>query len=61
MTKVMSLLQAAAKFQALGRDMEKLGPAIVARASAMVATEAKLVLGTHDYPWIGCECCKSTV
>jgi phage gpG-like protein len=51
MPKLMSLIEAAAKFQALGRDMDRLGPAIVAHACQMVCTEAKRVIGTNDYGW----------
>ena len=51
MTLLPSLLQAAAKFELVRRDMEDLGPAIVAEACRMVATEARRVLGTYDYGW----------
>jgi hypothetical protein len=46
-----TLLEAAAKFHAMGRDMEELTPMIVEGACKMVQTEAKRVLGTHDYGW----------
>jgi hypothetical protein len=51
MTGFMSLLEAAAKFHAIGRDMEEIGPAIVRKACEMVCTEAKRVIGTYDYDW----------
>lgn len=51
MPQLLSLLQAAAKFELVRRDMETLGPAIVAEACRMVAAEAKRVLGTYDYGW----------
>jgi hypothetical protein len=45
------LVEAAAKFNAIGRDMETIGPAIVARACEMVCEEAKRVLGRYEYEW----------
>jgi hypothetical protein len=51
MTGLMSLAEAAAKFNAIGHDMEELGPAIIRKACAMVCTEAKRVIGTYDYDW----------
>jgi phage gpG-like protein len=45
MPTTMSVLQAAVKFSAIARDMETLGPAIVARACEMVYAEAKRVIG----------------
>jgi phage gpG-like protein len=50
MAGVMSLLEAAAKFHTIGRDMEEIGPAIVAKACEMVCTEAKRVIG-EGYPY----------
>jgi hypothetical protein len=50
-TKVMTLLEAAAKFHAVSRDMQVVGPAIVAHACEMVCTEAKRAIGTYDYGW----------
>jgi phage gpG-like protein len=49
MAGVMTLIEAAAKFSAIGRDMETLGPAIIARACEMVCAEAKRVIG-EGYP-----------
>jgi phage gpG-like protein len=49
MAGVMTLIEAAAKFSAIGRDMETIGPAIVARACEMVCAEAKRVIG-EGYP-----------
>jgi phage gpG-like protein len=39
------------KLGAIERDMNALGPAIIARACELVAAEAKRVLGTEGYDW----------
>jgi phage gpG-like protein len=49
---VYSLLQMAAKFHAIEADMKIVTEEIVAQACAMVAEEARRVLGTHDYGWV---------
>jgi phage gpG-like protein len=49
MTGVFSLLGFVAHLHAMEKDMEELGPAIVARACQMVCTEAKRVIG-EGYP-----------
>jgi phage gpG-like protein len=49
MAGVMTLIEAAAKFSAIGRDLETIGPAIVRKACQMVADEAKRVIG-EGYP-----------
>jgi hypothetical protein len=43
-----SVLGFAAHLKAVDRDMEKIGPAIVAKACQMVCDEAKRVIGTYD-------------
>ena|ERR1700682_3137852 len=48
---LMSLLEAAAKFKAIERDLHQVGPAIVARACEMVCKEIKEVLGSYHYGW----------
>jgi phage gpG-like protein len=49
---VYSLLGMAAKLHAMEADMKLVTEDIVAQACAMVAEEAKRVLGTHDYGWV---------
>src|ERR1700674_799935 len=50
MTGVYSVLGFVAKLKAIERDMNALGPAIVARACEMVCEEAKRVIG-EGYPY----------
>jgi hypothetical protein len=51
MSGMMSLLTAAAKFGSMKRDMDNIGPAIVAKACAMVCAEARRVLGVGYPEW----------
>jgi phage gpG-like protein len=46
-----SLATAALHFHELKKDMDEIGPAIIARACQMVCDEAKRVLGTEGYNW----------
>jgi phage gpG-like protein len=46
-----SLATAALHFHELKKDMDEIGPAIIARACQMVCDEAKRVIGTYDYGW----------
>jgi hypothetical protein len=49
--KLLTLLEASAKFAIVSRDMEAVSHAIVEEACRMVAKEARRVLGTYDYGW----------
>jgi hypothetical protein len=49
--KLLSLLEASAKFAEASHQMHVVGPLIVEEACRMVAKEAKRVLGTYDYGW----------
>lgn len=51
MSGIMSLAGAALKFGAMAKDMEAIGPAIVAQACKMVCDRAKEVLGTYEFNW----------
>lgn len=52
MTGVFSILGFVAHLKAIERDMDELGPAIVARACQMVANAAKEALGTYEFGWV---------
>lgn len=51
MAGLMNLVQAAAKFSQLSRDLNHVEELIIAKACKMVADEAKRVIGTYDYGW----------
>jgi hypothetical protein len=54
MSGVFELLEFVALLHAMQRDLDELGPKVVARACEMVADEAKRELGTYDrdWPWL---------
>jgi hypothetical protein len=51
MPGLMSLLTAAVKFESMKRDIDNIGPAIVAKARALVCAEARRVLGVGYPEW----------
>ena len=51
MSGIFTLASFAAHLHQIDRDLKVTNEAIVARACAMVAAEAKRVLGTYDYNW----------
>jgi phage gpG-like protein len=51
MSKIFTLVEFAAHLKGVERDMEKLGPAIIRQACAMVAAEAKRVIGVGYKDW----------
>ena len=51
MTKLMTLLEASAKFALASQHMNAVGPLIVEEACRMAHKEARRVLGTYDYGW----------
>jgi hypothetical protein len=51
MTKFFTLLEAAAEFEAVGRDVDALGPHIIERACKIVQKKAKAAIGREHELW----------
>jgi hypothetical protein len=48
---IFSLLEAAARFEALSRDMSLVGEGILSELAVLVRDQAKSVIGTYEYGW----------